>query len=165
MAEYTRQVHTFGPVFDKNSRILILGSFPSVKSREQMFYYGHPANRFWRVIAHVVGWDVPQSIDQKRDMLLLCGIALWDAAESCDIIGSGDSSIKNVVPNDVRKITDFCDIRRIYANGGTAFKIYQKHIEPATGREIFLLPSTSPANAAWSLEKLCEEWMQIKNFL
>ena len=144
---YTHVQHTFEPVFDTHSRILILGSFPSVKSRENQFYYGHPQNRFWKLMARLLNVPVPQSIDEKKTMLLTHGLALWDVIESCDIKGSSDSSIKNAVPADISR--------------GTAFKLYSRYCEPLTGRPAILCPSTSPANAAFSLERLAEIWEPV----
>ena len=153
--------HPFPPLYDENSRVLILGSFPSVKSREQMFFYGHPQNRFWRVLAGVFSCAVPQTIEDKRRFLLSKRIALWDVIASCEITGSSDSSIKNVVANDLRQILEAADIRKIYVNGKTAEKYYKKYTEPVIGREAICLPSTSPANAAWSLERLTEAWQAV----
>lgn len=150
--------HPISPLYDKNSRILILGSFPSVKSREQMFFYGHLQNRFWKVISAVMGKPVPVEIEEKRCFLLDSGIALWDVIASCDIEGSSDSSIKNVVPNDIGKILDEADIKQIFVNGKTAEKYYNRYIKKITGRDAVCLPSTSPANAGYSLERLVEEW-------
>lgn len=154
--------HPFPPVFDKNSRILILGSFPSVKSREQMFFYGHPQNRFWKVISSVFERELPATIDEKSELLLSCGIALWDVIACCDISGSSDSSIRNVVPNDLSVILDNADINAIFVNGKTAQKHYIRYTQPVLNREAVCLPSTSPANAAWSLEKLIGEWKRIR---
>ncbi len=151
-------VHPIAPLFDKNSKILILGSFPSVKSRDQMFFYGHKQNRFWRVISAVLGCELPLNIDEKRQMLLANGIALWDVIASCEITGSSDSSIRNVTPNDLSVILDTADIRQIFVNGKTAEKYYNKYLLGSIGRESVCLPSTSPANAAWSVEKLIEAW-------
>ena len=159
--EYQHVIHGFEPVFDKNSRILILGSLPSVKSREQGFYYGHPRNRFWTVIAAVTGRDVPVTIPQKKLLLLETGIALWDVVSECDIAGSADSKIKNVIPADLSVITDKCRINAVYANGSTAAALYRKYQQSVTGMKITLLPSTSPANAAWSTEKLITEWKRV----
>lgn len=150
--------HPFPPLYNENSKILILGSFPSVKSREEMFFYGHKQNRFWRVIAEVLACDVPKNIDEKRDMLYENGIALWDVIASCDITGSLDSSIKNVIPNDLSPIFDTAEIRKIFTNGKTAHKYYTRFTEPKTGRKAICLPSTSPANAAWSIDKLVDIW-------
>jgi TDG/mug DNA glycosylase family protein len=151
-------LHEIEPVFDEKSQILILGSFPSVKSREMGFFYGHPQNRFWRVLAAMREAEVPQTIDEKKAFLLAHHIAVWDVIASCDITGSSDSSIRNVVPADIRKILNRADIRQICCNGGTAHRLYMKYIYPKCGREAIKLPSTSPANAAWSLERLVEEW-------
>ena len=151
---YTHVSHDFEPVFDENSKVLILGTFPSVKSRENQFYYGHPQNRFWKVIAGLTESEVPQTIEEKKKLLLEHGIAIWDVIESCDIIGSSDSSIKNVVPADIERVVANSKIQNIYANGGTAKKLYEKYSQKKTGREIIGLPSTSPANAAYSLERL-----------
>ena len=150
--------HTFEPVFDKNSKILILGTFPSVKSREHQFYYGHPQNRFWKVIAQITGEDLPVTIDEKKALLLRKQIAIWDVIRSCKIIGSSDSSIQDVVANDFSEILTNAKIEKVYANGGKAYELYQKYALQKTGIEIIKLPSTSPANAGWSMEKLCEEW-------
>lgn len=162
---YTHVSHEFEPVFDENSRVLILGTFPSVKSRENQFYYGHPQNRFWKVIAGLTGSEVPQTIEEKKKLLLEHGIAIWDVIESCDIIGSSDSSIKNVVPADIEKVLAHSNIQNIYANGGTAKRLYEKYSQQKTGREIIGLPSTSPANAAYSLERLLECWQDVKKVL
>lgn len=154
--------HPFPPLYDENSKVLILGSFPSVKSREQMFFYGHPQNRFWRVVASVFETEVPVTIDEKKQFLLGHGIALWDVIASCEITGSSDTSIKNVTPNDISDILDSADISAIYVNGKTAEKYYNKYILKQTGRVAICLPSTSPANAAWSVDRLCEAWKVIK---
>ena len=193
--------HPFGPLFSENSRVLILGSFPSVKSREQQFFYGHPQNRFWKVIAALFS-DVagavgapgaadaasgkrdmeqefarlgatgktemvlpPRTIEEKKALILDNGLALWDSIGSCEITGSSDSSIRNAEPNDLRLITDNCDIRAIYCNGKKSLEIYNKYIEPVLGRKAEALPSTSPANAAWSLERLIEAWSVILKYL
>lgn len=162
---YTHVSHDFEPVFDENSKVLILGTFPSVKSRENRFYYGHPQNRFWKVIAGLTESEVPQTIEEKKKLLLEHGIAIWDVIESCDIIGSSDSSIKNVVPADIERVVANSKIQNIYANGGTAKKLYEKYSQKKTGREIIGLPSTSPANAAYSLERLLECWQKVKKVL
>jgi len=162
---YTHVSHDFEPVFDENSKVLILGTFPSVKSRENQFYYGHPQNRFWKVIAGLTESEVPQTIEEKKKLLLEHGIAIWDVIESCDIIGSSDSSIKNVVPADIESVVANSKIQNIYANGGTAKKLYEKYSQKKTGREIIGLPSTSPANAAYSLERLLECWQEVKKGL
>ena len=157
--------HEIPPVYDKNSKILILGSFPSVKSRENQFFYHHPQNRFWKVLSGVVGCDIPVTIDDKKEFLLNNNIAVWDVIASCEIEGSSDSSIKNVVVNDLNKIIDTCDIKQIFCNGGKSFELYKKYCEKNTNLKAIKLPSTSPANARFSLKKLINEWQIIKNFL
>lgn len=154
-------IHPIEPVFDAASRILILGSFPSVKSREAGFFYGHPQNRFWRVLAAVYEAPTPQSIEEKKAFLLRRGIALWDVIQSCEIEGSSDAAIRSVTANDLRVILRVADVQAIYVNGKTALKYYQRYTEPLVGRAAICLPSTSPANAAWSLEKLVERWKTI----
>lgn len=151
-------VHDFQPVFDEKSEILILGTFPSVKSREYGFYYGHKQNRFWRVLAAITGSEIPETIEEKKKMLLDHKIAVWDVIASCDIAGSSDSSITNVKPAEIETILENAPIKRIYANGATAKKLYDQYQKDRCRMEIIPLPSTSPANAAWSLEKLIKEW-------
>lgn len=162
MSEYEHVTHTFEPVFNRESRILILGSFPSVKSRENNFYYGHPQNRFWKVLAGVLEEAVPQTIEEKKQFLLEHHIAVWDVIESCTIIGSSDSSIKDVTINDFSKVLKSSLIGTIYVNGGKAYELYHKYAEKQTGIQATKLPSTSPANAAWNLEKLCAAWSVIR---
>ena len=157
--------HPIPPLFDASSRILILGSFPSVKSREGLFFYHHPQNRFWKVLAGVLEEPVPGSIEEKKIFLLKHRIALWDVIASCTIEGSSDSTIKNVVPNDLSGILSAADISRIFCNGGASFQYYKKYQEPRTGRAAGRLPSTSPANAAWSLDRLIREWAAIRDSL
>ena len=176
--------HPIPPLFDQNSRILILGSFPSPKSREAAFFYGHPQNRFWRVMAEVLEWRgagspekdgpgsgagsavyVPRTVPEKREMLLTCGVALWDTIASCEIVGASDSTITNVTPNDLSVILSQAHIRRIYCNGAKSHGLYMKYIFPVTGREAVKLPSTSPANAAASVAKLVEAWSCIREEL
>lgn len=156
--------HTFEPIFDKNSEILVLGSFPSVKSRENNFYYAHPQNRFWRVVASVYSCPVPKTVEEKKNMLLSNKIAVWDVIKSCEITGSADSTIKSVIPNDLSEILSVADIKKIYANGKTAQSLYNKYIKKNTGFDIISLPSTSPANAVYSLEKLIKEWKIINEY-
>lgn len=155
-------VHTIAPVYDEHSEILILGSFPSVKSREQQFFYGHKQNRFWRVMAQVLSCETPQSIAEKRAMLLAHHVAVWDVIASCEITGSSDASIRDVTPNDLSKILNVADIRAIYTNGSKAYQLYQRYLLEKTGRQACLLPSTSPANAGYSLERLIEAWRVIR---
>lgn len=159
--EYEHIVHLFEPVYDKDSEILILGTLPSVKSRENNFYYGHKQNRFWKVLAILLKEPVPDTIEEKKAMLLVHRIALWDVIQSCDIKGSSDSSIKNVQPTDIGMILEKTNVTQIYANGNKAGQLYKRYQFPVTGIEATVLPSTSPANAAWSLERLCEAWRVI----
>lgn len=153
--------HPIKPVFDQNSKILILGSFPSVKSREANFFYGHPQNRFWKVLAAVFEVQVPDTVEEKRAFLLTHHVAVWDVIHSCDIVGSSDSSIKNVTANDLSEILSQADIEQIFVNGKKAEQYYKKYIEKGINRKAVCLPSTSPANAAWGLEKLVGEWKKI----
>ena len=163
--EYEHIVHSFEPIFDSSSQILILGTLPSVKSRETNFYYGHKQNRFWKVLAALFQEPIPETIDEKKHLLHRHHIAIWDVIQSCDIKGSSDSSIKNVVPADIERVVANSKIQNIYANGGTAKKLYEKYSQKKTGREIIGLPSTSPANAAYSLERLLECWQEVKKGL
>lgn len=174
--EYQHIEHGFDPVFDEHSRILVLGSFPSVLSRANDFYYGNPQNRFWRVMAACLSVTVPPnegelladgtpatleaSIAAKRDILLAGGVALWDVIESCDIKGSSDASIKNVVPAHIERITDAAPTEVVICNGGTAGRLYKRYLQERTGLSAVVLPSTSPANAAWRLERLVERWRE-----
>lgn len=150
--------HTFEPVYDKDSRILILGTFPSVKSRETQFYYGHKQNRFWQVTAALTRSPLPQTIEEKKEMLLSHHIAVWDVIASCRIEGSSDSSIRDVTPNEIGRIVKAAPGIRIFANGGKAWELYEKYCRKETGLPCAKLPSTSPANAAWTLSRLTEEW-------
>ena len=155
-------IHPIPPVYNKNSRILILGSFPSVKSREAAFFYGHPQNRFWRVCAAVFEDEYPENVPARRAFLLKHGIAAWDVIRSCTITGSSDASIRDVTANDLTVILGAAPIREIYVNGRTAERMYKKYTEPAICRPAVCLPSTSPANAAWSLERLIGAWKVIR---
>ena len=157
---YTRASHGFGPVYDEKSRILILGSFPSVKSREEGFFYGHPRNRFWKILAAVCNEPEPVTIEEKKQFLLKNGIALYDVIEECEIVGSSDSSIRNVIPADLNPILEVSQISAVYTNGRLAGKLYRKYQEPVTGLPCVELPSSSPANAAFSLEKLTGIWQE-----
>ena len=161
MAETQTLVHPIPPLFDAQSRVLILGSFPSVKSREAQFFYGHPQNRFWKLLALLFDEETPVTIEEKRALVLRHHLALWDTIRSCTVTGSSDSSICNVVPNDLRVILQHSCVDRIYCNGATSFRLYQKYILPQTGIPAQKLPSTSPANAAWTLERLTESWRRI----
>ena len=163
MEKLQHQTHPIPPVYNAESRILILGSFPSVKSREAKFFYGHPQNRFWKVTSAIFGERTPDTITEKTAFLLRNRIAVWDVIASCEIAGSSDSSIRNVVPNDLSIILQSAQIRQIYVNGGTAARYYQKYQLPVTKMQAVTLPSTSPANAAWQIERLAAAWSIIKN--
>ena len=158
-------VHPIPPVYDENSKALILGSFPSVASREVCFFYGHPQNRFWRVLSELLGVSMPCSVTDKKKLLISHGIALWDVIASCEIIGSADSSIKDVVPNDLGMILKTADIRAVFVNGKTALKYYNKYLRDSVEKEAICLPSTSPANAALSVSDLVEKWSVIKEYI
>ena len=153
--------HRIPPVYDENSRMLILGSFPSVKSREAEFFYAHPQNRFYRVLSTVFDDEFPETNELRRAFLLRHRVAVWDVIARCEIAGSSDASIKNAEANDIRPLLEKTRIERIFVNGKTAEKLYIKHIEPVVGIKAVPLPSTSPANASWSLEKLIEEWREM----
>ena len=158
MDGYQTVTHTFEPVWDKQSEILILGTFPSVKSREMQFYYGHPQNRFWKMIACIYKEQVPVSIEEKKQIILNHRLAVWDVIAKCDIVGSSDSSIRNVMPNDIAGLAAKSRIQRIIANGAKAYELYEKYQLEATGIPALKLPSTSPANATWTFERLVEKW-------
>ena len=150
--------HPFEPVVSPESRVLILGSFPSVKSREQGFYYGHPQNRFWRMLAEVYGEPLPLTIPDKRELVLRHGLALWDVIASCEITGSSDASVRNAVPVDIARVMGTADIQRVLCNGALSGKLYERYLRPVTGIDATILPSTSPANAAWTLPRLVAAW-------
>ena len=156
--EYVHVTHEFPPLYDENSEILILGSIPSPKSRAQAFYYGHPQNRFWKVLAAVLEEPVPETIEDKKKFLHRNHIAVWDVIASCTISGSSDASIRDVVPNPIERILEEADIRQIFVNGKTAGKMFVKYQQEKLGRDAIVLPSTSPANAAWTLDKLLDAW-------
>ncbi len=158
---YTGLTHPFAPVWDERSRALVLGTFPSVLSRRNAFYYGHPQNRFWRVLAALLGTPVPGGVEEKRALLLENRIALWDVLAACDIRGSADASIANPVPNDIGLILRGAPIACVFANGQAAAALYRRHAQPLTGVPALALPSTSPANAAWSQERLTEAWRPV----
>ncbi len=153
--------HPFPAVCDSNSRILILGSFPSVKSREINFYYGHPQNRFWKLLEEIFQEKIGTDVTDKKQFLKKKGIALWDVIASCRITGSADSSITDVRCNDIKQLLETTGIKRIYVNGRTAEKLYDKYVLPLTGVNCIYLPSTSPANAATSFNRLLENWRII----
>ena len=156
-------IHPIKPLYNKNSKTLILGSFPSVKSREENFFYGHKQNRFWKVISSVFNTPLPTTIEEKRNLILSNNLALWDVIKSGEIVGSADSTITNVTPNDLTVILNNSNVTRIFVNGKTAYKYYVKYIEKSINIKATVLPSTSPANASASLEKLIESWQLIKN--
>ena len=155
-------LHPLKPIADADSRVLILGSFPSVKSRESLFYYGHPQNRFWRVLAAVFADALPQSVEEKEALLHRHHIALWDVIARCEIEGSADASIRSAAANDIAGLLESAPIRTIFVNGKTADRLYRQMVYPTTGREAICLPSTSPANAAWTLDRLIEAWHIVK---
>lgn len=163
-AEYTHIVHPIPPLYNKESKILILGSLPSVKSREGMFFYHHPQNRFWKMIAAVTENEVPQTIEEKKMLILQHGLAVWDVIHECDIIGSSDASIRNAVPNDIGRILKEAPITKIIANGEKSYRMYEKYCYPLTGIHAVRCPSTSPANAAVTFEQLTEQWKKAINF-
>ena len=160
-----RIIHAFDPVFDSESRILILGTMPSPKSRELGFYYSHPRNRFWPVLAEILEEEVPKTPEEKQDFCLRHKIALWDVLKECDIEGASDSSIKNAVPNDISVILNSADIKAVFTTGTTAGKLYKKFIEPKTEIPAKFLPSTSPANAKIKFEELVEQYKIILEYL
>ena len=149
-------IHPFKPIWDSESRILILGSFPSVKSREEGFYYGHPRNRFWPVMERLFDTEL-RNTEEKTAFLLSHHIALSDVIAQCDITKSADASIRNAVPQDLGRIIASSKISAVYANGSKAAELYRRFFDG----NIIQLPSTSPANAAWTLDRLCDEWKQI----
>lgn len=156
------QLHPIPPLYDGRSTVLVLGSFPSVQSRKGMFFYHHPQNRFWKVLAGVYGCAVPETVEEKRTMLLENHVALWDVIASCEIEGSSDASIRSAVPTDLTPILEAASIRRIFCNGAASYKLYTLHQQAHTGLPAVRLPSTSPANAAWSLPRLIEAWSILK---
>lgn len=155
-------IHPIPPLFSKESETLILGSFPSVKSREAAFFYGHPQNRFWAVVAEIYGCEKPLTIEEKKKLVIENKLAMWDVIESCEIEGSADSTISNVTANNLEIILANSKVDRIFVNGKTAEKYYNKYTYPKTGIKAVCLPSTSPANAAWGIERLVEAWKVIK---
>ena len=157
--------HPFEPVYDVHSRILILGSFPSVRSRADGFYYAHPRNRFWQVLSRVLGEREPADVREKTEMLLRRRVALWDVLTYCEIRASSDASIRKEQPSDLTRIFGAAKIARVYTNGKAAHALYEKYQKPLSGISDVCLPSTSPANAAWSLERLTESWKAIKEEL
>lgn len=157
--------HQFEPVFDGNSRILILGTMPSPKSREQGFYYGHPRNRFWRVIADILEEPLPETIEEKKSLVLRYGIAVWDVLASCEICGADDGSIRNPVPNDMKRIMQNAPVQAVFTTGTKAAALYKRYCLAQTGMPAVHLPSTSPANCSMSYEVLLENYNKITKYL
>lgn len=153
-------VHPVKPLYNNESEILILGTFPSVKSREAKFFYAHPQNRFWKVMSRICKSDLPVTDDEKRKMILDNRFALWDVIHSCEVTGSADSTIRNVIPNDISEIIENSKIKKIFVNGKKAEELYKKYIEKSVNIKAVCLPSTSPANAAWSEDRLYEYWKE-----
>ena len=151
-------VHPLPPVWNEHSRVLVLGSFPSVRSREEGFYYAHAQNRFWPMLARVFEQELPRSTEDRRLFALTNRVALWDVIHTCEITGSSDASIRCAIPNDLSTILTGARIERILCNGKRSFELYNRYLYPVTGIAAVLLPSTSPANAAWSLDKLTQAW-------
>lgn len=156
--------HPFPPFYKENATILILGSFPSVKSREADFYYQHPQNRFWKVLSSVFEQTNPNTVLEQKQFLERHKIALWDVIASCEIIGSSDSSIKKVIPNDIQSLFDGSKVRKIYTNGNKAFDLYNRYCKQGINLPMYRLPSTSPANARWTLEDLIKQWKVIRDY-
>ena len=153
--------HPLEPVFDQRSRVLLLGTMPSPKSREVGFYYGHPRNRFWRVMAALFDEPVPESREEKTRMLLVHGVALWDVLAECSIEGASDGSISDCVPNDIAGLLEKAPIEAVFCTGSKAAQLYRRHCEPRAHVPCVQLPSTSPANAAMSLDALVQAYRQI----
>lgn len=165
MTKHQTITHPLRPLYQADSKILILGSFPSVKTREYGFFYGHPQNRFWPLMEKIFDVKLTTDIDERKTFLLKNRIAMYDVIYQCDIIGSSDASIQNVIPSDLSPILKTADIKRVFCNGGTAYRYYQKYQEKKTGLKAVQLPSTSPANARCSLEDLYEKWKGIKAYV
>ena len=163
MAVTENIIHPIPPLYDQNSVTLILGSFPSVKSREANFFYGHPQNRFWKLMARLYREEIPATIEEKKSLILRHHLALWDTIHSCTITGSSDSSIKDVVPNDLTPMLSNSKITTIYCNGAASHRLYQQYIFPKTGIAAIKLPSTSPANAAFWMDRLEDMWRILLN--
>ena len=162
MTKHQTVTHPFRPLFQTDSKILILGSFPSIKTREYGFFYGHPQNSFWPLLERIFGVKLSTDIEERRAFLLQHHLAIYDVIYRCDIIGSGDASIQNVIPSDLSPILKEADIRQIFCNGGTAYRYYQKYQEQKTEVKAIQLPSTSPANARFSMDDLYHQWKIIK---
>ncbi len=161
MKKRTHVTHEFPALYDRESRVLLLGSIPSPKSREMAFYYGHPQNRFWKVMAAVLGEEIPETIAQKKAMLKKHHVALWDVLDSCTIVGASDTSIEDPVVNNIGELVKKSKVSRIFCTGATAYNLYQKFCAKEVGIDAVKLPSTSPANCAVSLEKLVEAYKKV----
>jgi TDG/mug DNA glycosylase family protein len=159
-SDFPAEFYGFEPVWGRDSRALILGTWPSPKSRAQGFYYGHPQNRFWPLLARLTGNDRPVTIEEKKSLILNSGLALWDTLAHCTIVGARDETIEDPVPNDIAGLLARAPVEAIFCNGAAAWKFYEKFARPLTGIKAVKLPSTSPANAAWSLDRLQEAWGQ-----
>ncbi len=162
-----RVIHNIDPIYDHSSKILILGSFPSVKSRTDEFYYAHPQNRFWKVLSAILGWELPLTKKEKIRMLSENGIALWDVIAQCDIRGSSDASIENVIINDISEILSKANISAVFLNGGAAYRLFERYtVKQYSALPPYIqLPSTSPANASFSLDKLVDKWKIINEYI
>jgi hypoxanthine-DNA glycosylase len=165
MTKHQTITHPFRPLFQADSKILILGSFPSVKTREYGFFYGHPRNRFWPLLERIFGVKLSTDIEERRAFLLQHHLAVYDVIYQCDIVGSSDASIQNVIPSDLSPIFEEADIQHVFCNGGTAYRYYQKYQERKTGFKAIQLPSTSPANARYSMEDLYHQWRIIREYM
>lgn len=156
--------HTIEPFYNEDSKILILGTFPSIKSREIGFYYSHPQNRFWKVLAKTFNESVPDTIPLKKDLLLKHNIALFDVCQSCEIKASSDATIKSVIPNDLDPIFKVAQIKVIAFDGNKAYQLYQKHFKDKYNVELLCLPSTSPANAMFKLNDLISAYQVLSKY-
>lgn len=164
MTRHQTITHPLRPFFNADSRILILGSFPSVKTREYGFFYGHPQNRFWPLLERIFAVKLSADIEERKAFLLRHRLAVYDVIYQCGIIGSSDASIQNAVPSDLSPVFKEADIRQVFCNGGAAYRYYQKYQEQKTGRRAIQLPSTSPANARASMDDLFDQWKIIREY-
>ncbi|MCR8968405.1 DNA-deoxyinosine glycosylase [Facklamia sp. 7083-14-GEN3] len=163
--DYQTIKHPLQPLYNEDSQILILGSFPSVKTRQYGFFYGHPQNRFWPLMGNLFKVELSTNIEERRNFLLKHRISVYDSIYQCDIVGSSDASIKNVIPSDLKVIFDKASIQQVFCNGATSYKYYQKYHAKETGIKGIKLPSTSPANARFRLDDLALEWKEILKYL
>lgn len=161
MNQHETIVHPLKPLYNEESKILILGSFPSIKTREYGFFYGHPQNRFWPIMEELFNTKLSTDIDERREFILKNKIAMYDSIFQCDIIGSSDASIQNVIPSDLSEIFAKAKIEKVYCNGATSHKYYKKYHEKKYGIKAVALPSSSPANARYRIEDLVRVWSQI----